>query len=155
VQLQRRLRTFRDLRFVADRLLTQRFRTAGGAVLYEMSEPFVTDRAVTAVGAGSEYPSANLPTGTAGIAAVSKWGQKVPITDEEITRNVYGGAAVDRNLRKVVNSIIKQVDSVTMSAIASAVTQTGGQGGRRRVEPRVHARHLGAERHRLRDRHVG
>ncbi|MGP3914309.1 phage major capsid protein [Nonomuraea sp. 10N515B] len=122
--LQRRLRTFRDLRFVSDRLLTQRFRTSGGAVLYEMSEPFVTDRAVTAVGAGSEYPSANLPTGTAGIAAVSKWGQKVPITDEEITRNVYGGAAVDRNLRKVVNSIIKQVDSVTMSAIGSAVTQT-------------------------------
>jgi hypothetical protein len=123
-QLQRRLRTFRELRFVSDRLLTQRFRTSGGAVLYEMSEPFVTDRTVTAVGAGSEYPSANLPTGTAGIAAVSKWGQKVPITDEEITRNVYGGAAVDRNLRKVVNSIIKQVDGITMSAIASAVTQT-------------------------------
>lgn len=122
-QLQRRLRTYRDLRFVSDQLLTQRFRTSGGAVLYEMSEPFLTDRPVTAVGAGSEYPSANLPTGTAGIAAVSKWGQKVPITDEEITRNVYGGAAVDRNLRKVVNSIIKQVDSVTMSAIASAVTQ--------------------------------
>ncbi|MEV4287358.1 hypothetical protein AB0K40_17780 [Nonomuraea bangladeshensis] len=122
--IQRRLRTFRDLRFVSDRLLTQRFRTSGGAVLYEMSEPFVTDRAVTAVGAGSEYPSANLPTGTAAIASVSKWGQKVPITDEEITRNVYGGAAVDRNLRKVVNSIIKQVDAVTMSAIASAVTNT-------------------------------
>lgn len=122
--LQRRLRTFRDLRFVSDRLLTQRFRTNGGAVLYEQSEPFVTDRAVTAVGPGSEYPAANQPNGTAAIASVSKWGQKVAITDEEITRNVYGGAAVDRNLRKVVNSIIKQVDSVTMSAIASAVTQT-------------------------------
>ncbi|MFI6793673.1 hypothetical protein ACIBG4_40715 [Nonomuraea sp. NPDC050383] len=122
--LQRRLRTFRDLRFVSDRLLTQRFRTSGGAVLYEMAEPFVTDRAVTAVGPGSEYPGANVPTGTAAIASVSKWGQKVPITDEEITRNVYGGAAVDRVLRKVVNSIIKQVDSVTMSAIASAVTDT-------------------------------
>ncbi|MER7500449.1 hypothetical protein AB0L05_27705 [Nonomuraea pusilla] len=122
--IQRRVRTFRDLRFVSDRLLTQRFRTNGGAVLYEMSEPFVTDRPVTAVGPGSEYPGASVPTGTAAIAAVSKWGQKVPITDEEITRNVYGGAAVDRVLRKVVNSIIKQVDSVTMSAIASAVTDT-------------------------------
>lgn len=122
--IQRRLRNFRDLRFVSDRLLTQRFRTNGGAVLYEQSEPFVTDRAVTAVSAGSEYPSASVPTGTAAVASVSKWGQKVPITDEEITRNVYGGAAVDRVLRKVVNSIIKQVDSVTMSAIASAVTET-------------------------------
>lgn len=122
--IQRRLRTYRDLRFVSDQLLTQRFRTSGGAVLYEQSEPFITDRAVTAVSAGSEYPSANLPTGTAAIASVSKWGQKVGITDEEITRNVYGGAAVDRALRKVVNSIIKTVDGVTMSAIASAVTNT-------------------------------
>ncbi|GAA3172508.1 hypothetical protein [Nonomuraea roseoviolacea] len=130
--IQRRLRNYRDLRFVSDQLLTQRFRTNGGAVLYEMSEPFVTDRSVTAVSAGSEYPSANLPTGTAAIASVSKWGQKVPITDEEITRNVYGGAAVDRALRKVVNSIIKTVDGVTMSAIASAVTNTfdvTGSGG--------------------------
>lgn len=123
-QLQRRLRNFRDLRFVSDRLLTQRFRTSGGAVLYEQSEPFVTDRAVTAVSAGSEYPGATIATGTAAVASVSKWGQKVALTDEEITRNVYGGAAVDRALRKLTNSIIKQVDSVTMSAIASAVTAT-------------------------------
>lgn len=122
--IQRRLRTFRDLRFVSDLLLTQRFRTNGGAVLYEQSEPFVTDRTVTAVGAGSEYPSANMPTGTAAIASVSKWGQRISITDEEITRNLYGGAAIDRALRKLVNSIIKQTDSVTMSAIASAVTDT-------------------------------
>lgn len=120
--LRRRLRNFVDLRFVSDQLLTQRFVTAGGAVLYEMSEPFETDRAVKAVGAGSEYPYANLPNGTAGIAAVSKWGQKVPLTDEEAKRNAYGGAVVDRYLRKVVNTIIRQVDNITMSAIASAVT---------------------------------
>ena len=122
--LQRRLRNFRDLRFVADQLLTQRFRSQGGAVLYEMSEPFVSDRAVESVGAGSEYPYANLPTGTAAIAAIQKWGQKVLLTDEEIARNVYQGASADRALRKVVNSVIKQVDGLAMSAIASAVTQT-------------------------------
>jgi hypothetical protein len=122
--LQRRLRNFRDLRFVADQLLTQRFRSQGGAVLFEQSEPFVTDRPVEAVGAGSEYPYANLPTGTAAIAAIQKWGQKVLLTDEEISRNQYGGSAVDRGLRKVVNSVIKQVDAITMSAITSAVTQT-------------------------------
>lgn len=123
-QLQRRLRTFQDLRFVSDQLLTQRFRTTGGAVLYEMSEPFVSDRTVTAVSAGAEYPSANMPSGTAGMAAVSKWGQKASVTDEEITRAVFGGTVVDRNLRKLVNSIIKQVDAVTMSAIMSAITAT-------------------------------
>lgn len=126
--LQRRLRNFKDLRFVSDQILTQRFRSSGGAVLYEQTEPFVTDRTVTAVSAGSEYPFANLPTGTGAVAAVSKWGQKVRLTDEEIERNVYAGAAVDRTLQKVVNSIIAQVDSVTMSAIGSALADTATLG---------------------------
>lgn len=127
-QLRRRLRTFRDLRFVSDQLLTQRFRSQGGAVLYEQSEPFVSDRTVEAVGAGSSYPYANLPTGTAAIAAIAKWGQKVLLTDEEIARNAYAGAAVDRAMRKVINSIIAQVDSITMSAIGSALADTATLG---------------------------
>lgn len=123
-QIRRRLRDYRDLRFVADQLLTQRFNTSGGAALYELSEPFVTDRPVEAIASGAEYPFANMPTGTAGIAAVSKWGQKVRVTDDEIARNVYAGQTVDRALRKVVNSVISQVDGTAMSAIASAVTTT-------------------------------
>jgi len=121
-QIRRRLRDYQDLRFVSDQLLTQRFRTSGGAALYEMSEPFVTDRTVEAVGPGAEYPFANMPTGTAAIASVAKWGQKVRITDDEIARNVYAGATIDRAMRKLVNSIIKQVDGVTMSGITSAVS---------------------------------
>jgi hypothetical protein len=122
--INRRLRDYSDLRFVSDQILTQRFRSSGGAVLYELSEPFVTDRTAESVSAGSEYPYANLPAGTAAVAAIQKWGQKVLLTDEEIARNQYGGAAADRAMRKVVNSIISQVDAITMSAIASAVTQT-------------------------------
>lgn len=125
-QIRRRLRDYKDLRFVSDQLLTQRFRTSGGAALYEQSEPFVTDRTVEAVGAGAEYPFANMPTGTAGIAAVSKWGQKVRVTDEEIARNVYAGQTIDRALRKVVNSIIQQVDSQSMSQIQSAINLVNG-----------------------------
>lgn len=121
-QIRRRLRDFHDLRFISDQILTQRFRTSGGAALYEQSEPFLTNRTVEAVGAGSEYPMAAMPTGTGAIASVSKWGQKVRVTDEEIARNVYAGQTIDRSLRKTVNSIIQQVDSVTMSAISSAVT---------------------------------
>jgi hypothetical protein len=130
--LQRRLRDYNDLRFVSDRLLTGRLRSQGGAVLYELSEPFVTDRTAESVSAGSEYPYANLTPGTAAIAAIQKWGQKALLTDEEIARNQYAGAAVERAMRKVVNSVISQVDSITMSAIASAVstsfnvTGTGG-----------------------------
>lgn len=123
-QIRRRLRDFHDLRFVSDQILTQRFRSSGGAVLYEQSEPFVTDRAVTAVAPGTEYPKASNPTGTGGLAAVSKWGQASDLTDEEVKRNVYAGSVVDRTLRKVVNSVIKQVDSVTLAAVASSVTAT-------------------------------
>jgi hypothetical protein len=122
--LRRRLRNFRDLRFVSDQVLTQRFRSQGGAVLYEQSEPFVSRRAAESVSAGSEYPYGDFPTGTGAIAAVQKWGQKAKLTDEEIARNAYAGAAVDRTLRKVVNSVIKQVDSVAMSAVGSAITAT-------------------------------
>lgn len=122
--LQRRLRSFRDLRFISDQVLTQRFRSSGGAVLYEQSEPFVTDRTPESVGAGSEYPYANMATGTAAIAAIQKWGQKVLMTDEQIARSAYPGSEIDRSLGKVVNSIISQVDSITMAAVYSAVTQT-------------------------------
>jgi hypothetical protein len=125
-QIRRRLRDYTDLRFVADQLLTQRFRTSGGAALYELSEPFVTDRAVEQVAAGAEYPFASMPVGTAAIAAVAKWGQKVRVTDDEIARNVYAGQTIDRALRKLVNSIIKQVDSVAISAITSGVSATQG-----------------------------
>lgn len=123
--IRRRLRTFTDLRFVSDQILTQRFRSNGGAVLYEVSEPIVNTRPVESVGAGSEYPKDVPPSGAAALAAVQKWGQAVDLTDEEIKRNVYAGDAVDRALRKLINSVIKQVDSVTVSAIGSAITATG------------------------------
>lgn len=121
-QIVRRVRDYKDLRFVSDLVLTQKFNSSGGAVLYEASEPFVSDRTVTAVSAGSEYPGAEMPNGTAGLAAVLKWGQKTDLTDEEIKRNARPGNAADRKLRKLINSVIKQVDSITMSAVASAIT---------------------------------
>src|SRR3954465_2525183 len=93
--IKRRLRDFNDLRFVSDQLLTQRFRSSGGAVLYEQTEPFVTARTVEAASAASASPLPHTPAGTAALAAVAKWGQKVRLTDEEVARNAYGQAAVD------------------------------------------------------------
>jgi len=121
-RIQRRLRDWTDLRFVADQLLKDRSRASGGAVLYDMTEPFISDRTVEAVSAGSEYPYANLGTGTAGIAAIQKWGQKALLTDEEITRKSYPMSAVDRALTKVATTVIKQVDTVAMAAIGTAIT---------------------------------
>jgi hypothetical protein len=120
--LQRRLRDFRDLRFVADQMLTQRFSSQGGAVLYEH------ERAVghRPHGRGRERPGRSTRTRTC-RPAPPRWprspsgARRSSLTDEEIARNVYGGGRRP-GLRKVINSIIKQVDGITMSAIYSAVT---------------------------------
>lgn len=127
-QIQRRLQTITDMRFISDQILTQRFRSSGGAVLYEVSEPIFTDRTPEAVGPGSEYPKAVTPIGAAALAAVLKWGQSTRITDEAIKRSVPAGAPVDRALRKVINTVIRHIDGITMSAVASAVTQTQAAG---------------------------
>lgn len=118
----RRVRDWRDLRFVSDQLLTQRFRTQGGAVLYDLTEPSITDRAVESVAPGSEYPYANTTTGTAGVAAVQKWGQRLFLSDEQIKRKAYPMDETDRQTRKLVTTIIKQVDTISMSAIGTAIT---------------------------------
>lgn len=123
-QIRRRLRTLADLRFIADQLLTQRFRSSGGAVLYEVSEPVYNTREVNAVSPGGEYPRDTTADGTAAMAAVSKWGQAVRVTDEKLKRSVYMGEEIDRSLRKLLNTVIRKVDRLTIAAIAAAVTQT-------------------------------
>lgn len=122
--IRRRLQTLADLRFVADKILTQRFRSSGGAVLYEVSEPIFNTREIEGVAPGAEYPRDTPGIGTAATAAVTKWGQAVFLSDESIKRNVYGGSEVDRALRKVMNTVIRKVDRVAIAAVASAVTQT-------------------------------
>ncbi len=122
--LSRRLQALSDIGFVADVLLPQRFRTAGGGVAYEVNEPLYTDREVTAVAPGSEYPRALPQSGQAALAYVSKWGQATELTDERIKRTLPMGGAIDWALRKVVNTVVRKVDRLAIAAIASAVTAT-------------------------------
>ena len=122
--VQRRLRELSDLRFVGDRILTQRWRTQGGAVQYEISEPLTNPREVKAIAPGAEYPRDTPGVGTAAVAAVSKWGEAVFLADEQIKRSVYGGQVVDRALRKTVNTIINKVDRLVIAAVAANVTAT-------------------------------
>lgn len=120
--VQRRLRSIGENRFIADVLLSGRYETSGGSLLYEQSESQYTSRAPSAVNAGAEYPRASAAPGPAALAGVTKWGQDVPVTDEHIHR--YGRRAVDVALQKVINYLVRQVDSVALAAIAAAVTQT-------------------------------
>lgn len=123
-QIGRRLRDISDLRFVSDLLLTQRFRSTGGAVLYEVSEPFLNTRPVKAVAPGAEYPRDTPAQGTAALAQVSKWGEAFFISDERIKRSVYAGDEVDRQLLKAINTVANKIEGLTMSAISSNVTAT-------------------------------
>lgn len=123
-QIGRRLRGIGDLRFVSDQLLTRQFRSTGGAVLYEVSEPFLNTRPVKAVAPGSEYPRDTPAQGTAAVSAVSKWGEAFFISDERIKRSVYAGDEVDRQLLKAVNTVANKIEGLAMAAIGSNITAT-------------------------------
>lgn len=120
--VNRRLRTIAEQQYVADVLLTGRVEASGGAISYGISETITTDRVPEAVQAGAEYPRALAGTPAAALAATTKWGQDVKITDEEIGRTNL--QSVNRALVKVVNQNVALVDSVALAAIATAVTQT-------------------------------
>jgi hypothetical protein len=120
--VSRRLRTLAENRFIADVLLSGRYQVAGGSLLYEQSESIYTSKAPEIVNPGAEYPRSPATPGPAAVATVSKWGQDVPVTDEHIGR--YGRRAVDVALIKIVNYIVRQVDSIALAAISAAVTQT-------------------------------
>ncbi|MEU9888006.1 hypothetical protein [Sphaerisporangium sp. NPDC051011] len=123
-QLERRLRTLKDMKFVADRILKQKYRTRGGSLLYEVSEGITTTRPIQAVSPGSTYPYATTQDGQAALAAVQDWGQASRLTDAAIKRRVRGGDELDRVLRKLLNTILIKVDSLAISAVASAVNRT-------------------------------
>jgi hypothetical protein len=120
--LDRRLRAVAENRFIADVLLPQRFPVQGGAIQYEQGSTMFTDRAPEQVAPGMEYPRTGISVGPMQLAQVVKWGQDVPITDESISR--LRMSPLNVAMSKLVNHMVKIVDSVSMSAIGSQVTAT-------------------------------
>jgi hypothetical protein len=120
--IARRLRTIAEQRFISDVLLTGRFNAVGGAIQYEQADSLYTDRTPETIRPGAEYPMAGLGIGPTQVAEVQKWGQDVPIFDESIKR--LNRNPVDRGFVKLVNQMVKQVDSVAVAVIASAITAT-------------------------------
>src|SRR6185312_16727669 len=106
----RRLRAIAENRFIADVLLTGR--VEGSSIAYETDESIYTSRAPEIVAPGAQYPRSLAPTGTAAVANPVKWGQEVPITDEEVGR--FRGDAVERNLQKIVNYLVYTVDTTAL-----------------------------------------
>jgi hypothetical protein len=122
--LSRTLRTIMNLRFVSDQLLTGQYKTSGGAIAYEISEPILNSRPVQAVAPGSSYPFDTPVSGQAALAAVSKWGEASFLSDEKVKRSVYAGAEIGRTLQKAVNTVVNKIEGISMALIGSAVTNS-------------------------------
>lgn len=120
--VNRAMRTIADEQFVADKILTGKVQASGGAIVYGVSESIYSDRDPRIVAPGSEYPRALTPDGAAALLTVSKYGQDVPLTDEKIGREKGRGA--QQVMLKSANRTVQYVDTITLAAIATAVTQT-------------------------------
>lgn len=118
----RALRTIAQQIFVGSKVLTGQFFTDDGSIIYEQIESIFASNSPRAVNPGSDYPLSPVPTGPAQMANVVKWGLDTLITDESISRQNFD--VVSRAFIKIVNSMVQQVDSVIMSAVVGAITQT-------------------------------
>jgi len=117
-----RINQLAQQRFISDLLLTSRQDVSGGAIVFEQDDPLYTDRPVQAVSPGGEYPLAGVGSGTPQAVRVTKWGQDVPITDEKIKRSNF--QPVEKAFNVIVNQLVKTIDSISLSLIASQVTAT-------------------------------
>jgi hypothetical protein len=121
--IARRLRTLLEQRYIADALLVGRFNATGsGSIEYETGESIFSGDNPRAVSPGSEYPLVNPQTGPASLVKTTNWGQDALITDASIARRNMD--PVNRAFIKLVNQNVKYVDSVALSAISTAVTQS-------------------------------
>lgn len=125
--IARRVRTLAAQRFISDALLKGRFKSIGGAVLYENGDPLFAPDDPEAIQPGGEYPRSQVTAGDLAAARVDKWGRDVPIHDESIKRR--GMDVVDKAFLQVVNRMVKFVDSASLGVIASKVTATSAATG--------------------------
>lgn len=111
-----------DQKFIADYLLPGRYEAKNGAAFYKNGQPLFADDVPREVAPGGEYPNSTLSDGDPMSARTVKWGIGSEVTDEQVTNE--GIAAVNVGLQRLANSVVKQVDSVAMSVIASKLTST-------------------------------
>ena len=124
--IARRVATLTDQRFISDYLLAGRYSAEGGGIFYETGEQIFPADASESVGPNGEYPKTVLTEGELASAKTDKRGLETDITDERIKRGAQG--AVDRALTQITNGVIRDVDGIAMSVIASKVTDAFASG---------------------------
>lgn len=120
--IAKRVSMLADQRFIADYLLAGRYSAVGGGIFYETGEEIFPADSPESVAPGGEYPKTVLTRGEIAAAKTDKRGLETDITDEAISRS--GQVTVDRALGKLVNGMVRDVDSIAMAVIASKVTDT-------------------------------
>ncbi|GGM53353.1 hypothetical protein ACFFX1_54945 [Dactylosporangium sucinum] len=123
VLIQRMLRTLVQQRLVGDKILSGTVDLTGtGAVNYEVSEAIMAASLAERVDDLMEYPESLDGTAVSAMASTEKWALATSISDKLVARNRID--IVNRKLIKLANRIAFGFDALTISAVASAVTQT-------------------------------
>ncbi len=123
VLIQRALRTLAQMRLVGDKILTGSVDLTGtGAVNYEVSEAIMAASLAERIDDLMEYPLSAEPSAVSQMAAAENWGLSTLISDKLVARNRVD--IVNRKMIKLANRIAFGFDSLILSAVASAVTQT-------------------------------
>lgn len=120
--IARRLAEISQMRFISDFLLTQSLDASAGGVFYETGEDIFAPAASELVTPGASYPKVILPEGVLEAARAVKRGIGTDVTDEKIAER--GGGVATRALLKLANTVIRDVDTVSMAVIASVVSST-------------------------------
>ncbi|MFD6565381.1 hypothetical protein [Micromonospora profundi] len=123
VLIQRALRTLAQMRLVGDKILTGSVDLTGtGAVNYEVSEAIMAASLAERIDDLMEYPLSAEPSAVSQMAAAENWGLSTLISDKLVARNRVD--IVNRKMIKLANRIAFGFDSLILSAVASAVSQT-------------------------------
>ena len=99
----------------------------GGAVIYDqltINDLFST-RDVQNVEPGAEFPIVTSENGEPLVAPVEKFGGKFFVTDEARDRN--DGGVIQREGRKLINTITRKIDQKAISALDLAMSKYPGQ----------------------------
>ena len=123
VLIYRTLRTLVQLRLIGDKVLSGEVNLTGtGSVNFEVSEAIFAASLAERIDDLMEYPLSSEPSAVSQMATVENWGLATMISDKLVARNRLD--IVQRKLIKLANRIAFGFDSLILSAVASAVTQT-------------------------------
>lgn len=123
IQLAHRMDDILNKAFVSDLLLTGVADVTGtGSALIEEDAEIFPDRDPEEVNDHGEYPKTPISEGPGQLVKAVKRGQETDISDAAIARRP--GSVLDKALAVLANGLIRSVDSLSLAAIASKVTQT-------------------------------